>query len=223
VNITSFVYGTKRSDTTLHLQIKKENEDFIHLSMHMAPEWLSTGEKDNGIVHIYKDVYEKYVSKRKAYTLYAIYSLSHPPNKPNSLIFSITQGYSTSLYPSAPSSFQSAIVKYDDDVKREMDIITIVLNKLFDEDNIDYYIGDYHKKYPININNPVKLQQLSEINNTINNVLNNINKRSQYVKRRNIGVLMIRTHNNKSKLTLYRNKHTRKQHKNSRSTRKKLK
>jgi len=218
VYIESSIYGTNKNNTTLQLKIIKNGEDFIHLSIHLAPGWLTAGLNDNGIVHIYKDIYNTHVSKKKKYVLYAIYRLEHPPNKSDSLQFSIDHGYSTTSYPLASSNFNSDIKQYDKEVKKEMDVITNVLNKLFDEDNIDYYIGDYHKKYPIKGNekiqfievdnieqtntqipplNQIKLQKPVEVNNTINNVLHNINKRTTYVKRKNPGVPMFQTSTNK--------------------------
>lgn len=231
VDIISYIYGTNTGNTTLHLQIKKQKKDFIHLSIHLAPGWLTSGTKDNGIVHIYKDIYDTNVYKKKKYLLYAIYRLEHPPNKPGSLQFSIDHGYSTTSYPSASPNFNSDIKQYDSEVKQEMDVITNVLNKLFDEDNIDYYIGDYHKKYPIKSNeqiqfievdnigqtstqqlppNQIKLQKPSEVNNTINNVLQNINKRTTYVKRKNPGVPMFHTRTNKTIPTFRKHNRTQK-------------
>jgi hypothetical protein len=145
VQIKSYIYGTNEENTTLHLQINKDNIDFIHLTIHLAPEWLTSGENDNGIIHIYKDIYEKYVSKRKRNLIYAIYHIEHPVNKPHSLHFNITHGYSTILHKDATKDFNSAVTTYDTEIQQEMDVITNVLNKIFDEDNINYYIGDYHK------------------------------------------------------------------------------
>ncbi len=95
-----------------------------------------------------------------------------------------------------------------------MDVITCVLNKLFDEDNIHYYIGDYHKKYPITNNNQKNTQQPFEINNKINSVLNNIDTRIQYIKRKNLGVPMFQEYSNKSILRiLYSKAHNKKRKK----------
>ena len=54
-NVTSSVYGTNKNNTTLYLQIKKYGKDFIHLTIHMAPNTLPSKEQHSGIVHIFKD------------------------------------------------------------------------------------------------------------------------------------------------------------------------
>lgn len=107
---------------------------------------------------------------------------------------------------------------YDADIKKEMDVITTVLNRLFDEDDIDYYIGDYHKKYPhstinqhqqaIEVDNipngthithlPIKMQRLVEIDNTLNDILKDMNKRPAHIRRRNMYVPAINNHPNQS-------------------------
>lgn len=87
-HVTSYVYGINDNNTTLYLQIKKHNKDFIHLTIHMAPSTLPTKDKSSGVVHIFKDIYYKkradnsasdnYVTSGKKYLLYAIYHLEHP-------------------------------------------------------------------------------------------------------------------------------------------------
>jgi hypothetical protein len=58
-----------------------------------------------------------------------------------------------------------------------MNVILIILNNLFDENNKKFYIGDKFK--------------IREINNTTNKVLNNINKYSILTKRKNKGIKRI--------------------------------
>ncbi len=58
-----------------------------------------------------------------------------------------------------------------------MNVILTVLNRLFDEENTDFYIGNKDKT--------------REISNTANKVLNNINKYSLLTTRKNIGTKTI--------------------------------
>ncbi len=64
IHIFSEVYGINDRNTSLFLIIKKQNEDFIHLTIHLAPEWLSSGLKDKGVIHIVKDIYNKSIHRK---------------------------------------------------------------------------------------------------------------------------------------------------------------
>jgi hypothetical protein len=54
--IESSVYGINNNNSTFHLMIKKYGKEFIHLSIHLAPDFLSTSLKDSGIIHIVKNI-----------------------------------------------------------------------------------------------------------------------------------------------------------------------
>jgi hypothetical protein len=173
--VESFVYGTSTNDTTLVLLIKKHGNDFIHLSIHLAPEYLSTSMKNSGIIHIVKNIYKSKLSGKKNYHIKSIYAITQPKGKHHSLHFEILQRYST-----------STIVKnvniYDEEVKQEMKVITKVLNKLFDEDDIEHYVGDYHAIHP----NSNKIQSPTPMEPNTNNIIRNINTRTKFISRRNI-------------------------------------
>lgn len=63
VDIKSYVYGYDISNSSLLLEINKNNKPFIHLSIHLCPK--SFDPKSSGPIHIYKDVYESYSSTTK--------------------------------------------------------------------------------------------------------------------------------------------------------------
>lgn len=143
ITIESGIYGIEKDNSTLVFIMKKQNKPFLHFTLQFAPEWLSDGPNDHGVVRIYKDVYDSSIPEKMKYLLYAVYFLEHPHNKPKSLTFSIAYGHSTPLYPTARQPYIDDILRHDEEVKEEMDVITTVLNRLFDEDNV-YYIGNYH-------------------------------------------------------------------------------
>lgn len=97
---------------------------------------------------------------------------------------------------------------YDPLLQQEMDVIITVLNRLFDENNKELYIG--------NSNN------LTPLHNNLDNVLKNINIVKKKVSRRNVGVRVMPLINNenpikimikKSKTKLKNPRNTRKIHK----------
>jgi hypothetical protein len=164
---------------TLYFGIKKYAKDFLHLTIHLAPGSLKANA--NGPIHFYKTVYEikgsvnnQDLSNKKL--LYAIILVSHPANKPKSLEFSIGDGYTTPGIKDAP---------YDHELQQEMNVIITVLNRLFDEDNSEFYIGNEDKLVPIHKNTNI--------------VLNGINIRSKIVTLKNKGKRMYPPLNNNSK------------------------
>jgi hypothetical protein len=162
VLVESEVYGYTVKNSTLHLQIKKNNKDFIHLTIHISPEDLPP--QHSTMIHISKDIYkEMAIPSKLKRTMYALISIKQPIDKPNSLEFSIADGYNTVGVPDAHL--------YDPEIQKEMNVIITVLNKIFDENNEEYYIGN--KLYPIH--------------NKTNIVLKNINTRTKYTVRKNIG------------------------------------
>jgi hypothetical protein len=166
VKILSYVYGETKENSTLFLQIKKNNKDFIHLTIHLIPRNLNPDLA--GIIHIDKNIY-KIKSKNKIKNKsYALIYVNRPINKQRSLEFSIADGYTTLGVTNAN--------KYDSEIQKEMNIIITVLNRLFDEDNQEYYIGNKNIIYPIH--------------NKTNLVLNNINKHTSLITRKNKGIKM---------------------------------
>jgi hypothetical protein len=143
------------------LSIKKNNIDFIHLSIHVAPKELKPTK--TGLIHIYKEIYKIINTSIPKQLLYALITIKQPIDKPNSLEFSIADGYNTVGVPNAHL--------YDPEIQQEMNVIIAVLNKIFDENNTEYYIGN--KFYPIH--------------NKTDIVLKNINTRTKYTVRKNIG------------------------------------
>ncbi len=63
-----------------------------------------------------------------------------------------------------------------------MDVIIAVLNRLFDENNTELYVG--------------KKQNMFEIHNRTNNILNKINQYSKHVSRKNKGTYIIQPSKN---------------------------
>jgi hypothetical protein len=176
VTINSEVFS-KNDDHILILKIIKNGKEFIHLSIHLVPTTISP-DKD-GIIHIYKNIYRTrgvpYSGKKR---LYALVSVKQPINKPNSLEFSINNTYYKT---NAPNSNI-----YDPEINKEIDVILIILNRLFDEKNEELYIRNKSK--------------LKVINSKINDILNNINSKSPIVTRKNKGIKTLLKFNNNSSL-----------------------
>jgi hypothetical protein len=165
ITVKSEVYGYDDSNSTLYLMIKKNNIDFLHLTIHLSPK--SFNPKDAGLIHMFKNFYKTptfSITKKKKYVLISIKRQSH---KPNSLFFSIEDGYTTAI---------NDAHLYDPEIQQEMNVIITVLNRLFDEDNKDFYIGEQNKIFPIH--------------NKTNAILKNINNHSQIVSRKNKGSRM---------------------------------
>jgi hypothetical protein len=167
ITIKSELYGETKSNSTLYLKIIKNNIDIVHLTLHLVPTTLNSSK--DGIIHLYKNIYKPKITGSKRHKLYALILVTQPLNKPHSLEFSIASGYNT------PPNIPNTIV-LDSDIKKEMDVIITVLNRIFDE-NSKYYIG--HKK------------DLETIHNKTNTVLNNINNHTALVTRKNKGNRML--------------------------------
>jgi len=69
-----------------------------------------------------------------------------------------------------------------------MNVIIDVLNRLFDEDNKEFYIGIRHRDNTNYVNNHYKLYEPHKLTNT---VLQNMNMHSKYNTRRNKGRMML--------------------------------
>ncbi len=173
VEVKSEVYGTNKKKSTLFLKIIKNDIEFIHLTIHLVPTTLLPNK--SGIIHIFKDIYKYYNSTIVNNLLYALISVKQPKGKPDSLEFSIDYGYDTPVIPTA--------YMYDSEIQEEMDVIISVLNDIFDETNTSMFIG-YKDKNNTNKDNIINIHIKT------NNVLNNINRHTKYVIRRNKGTIL---------------------------------
>jgi hypothetical protein len=167
VIIKSEVYGQQSDKLSLLLKIIKNNVEIIHLSIHLTPTTLAPDL--SGIIHFYKNTYKYKVSSRKRYKLYALISVKQPAHKQQSLEFAIANGYNTPAVANATT--------YDHELQQEMKVIINVLNRLFNESNTEFYIGDQDKLYPLH--------------EKIDSILNNINTRTTLISRKNKGVKMM--------------------------------
>lgn len=63
VSIVSEVYGDDRKNPTLYLGIKKNNKEFIHLTIHLLIKYINPNQA--GTIHMYKNIYTPEDSKIK--------------------------------------------------------------------------------------------------------------------------------------------------------------
>lgn len=132
ITVNSKVFGENRQDSSLLLVIAKNGKDLIHITIHLSPKYLTP--RASGMIHIVKNVIkQRKLNKLLQPLTYALIAVHQPPGKPHSLEFSIADGYETAGINGAN--------KYDREIQQEMDVILTVLNRLFDEDNAEYYIG----------------------------------------------------------------------------------
>lgn len=180
--VESMVYGTDRNNSTFLLIIKRDGKEFIHLTIHLSPKELGFTIKSTGIVHIVKNIYNKHVSRKKDYLAKSTYAVYQPQGKPHSLQFRIVERYTMPEIPEKPKSVPM-INQYDDEVKQEMDVLTSVLNKLFDEDDREHYVGDYDAVHHGSYN-----KKANHVEANTNNILRNINLHSNAITRKNKGI-----------------------------------
>jgi hypothetical protein len=196
INITSMCYGETKNDPTLMLIIKKNNKDLIHLSIHFTIKDLNP--KHGGILHMRKNIYKPLTTKYGRKVLYAPIYVQQPINKSKSLHFSIPTEYTISTVNNEHN--------YDYILQQEMDVIITVLNRIFDEDNTEYYIGSQNR--------------LNIIHNKTNSILENINRHRKYTTRKNIGIKMNPILSNESILYINRSNRKINKLKHIRTTRK---
>lgn len=179
IDIVSSIYGLSKGKANLFLIIKKNNNDLLHLTIHLTINNLYP--RNTGMIHISKNIYIKEGDNRNiCKALQALILVETPKEKNKSLIFSIADGYYT-------TGLKNSNI-HDSELQKEMNVIITVLNRLFDEDNKEFYIG----------NNSTKL---TLIHNKTNRVLNIINKHPKQFTRKNKGVSIIPLSNN-SKLPI---------------------
>jgi hypothetical protein len=155
VSFQSEIYGENVNNSTLFFMIKKNGNDYLHLTIHLSIK--SLNPKRDGIIHMKKNYY-------KEKNNYALILISKLNNKPDSLVFSIANGYNT------PDIKNAQI--YDPEIQKEMDVIIHVLNRIFDEED-EIYVG--------------KMNRLITTHNKIPLILKNINRHSKYATRKNKG------------------------------------
>ncbi len=56
INVVSYVYGVTENTPTLHLQIIKNNQDFLHFTIHLTV--FSLDNKNSGPIHFKHDIYK---------------------------------------------------------------------------------------------------------------------------------------------------------------------
>jgi hypothetical protein len=161
MKITSSYYDYEYNNSTYHIQIEKNGADFLHLTIHVVPANFKPNK--TGLIHFVKDVYgPKSGSGLDHKETVSLILVTKPPGKNFSLEFSIAYDYDTpNMNKFTPTESQ---------ITQERDVIITVLNRIFDEDNIEYYIGcrSNSKNCKININMK-KLNKPEEI------PLNNMN------------------------------------------------
>jgi hypothetical protein len=168
IKVVTMLYDETKENSSLIIKIVKDDVEILHLSIHLVPQRLKP--ENSGIIHMYKNIYKSRVSSRKRNKLYALIEVKQPLAKPNSLYFSIADGYNT------PVNVTNS-AKNDPEIQKEMNIIITVLNRLFDEDNNEYYIGNSNKLY--------------NIHKKTNVVLNNMNMHGKLLTRKNKGITML--------------------------------
>jgi hypothetical protein len=168
ITITCSVHFSKRFGYTLILDIKKNNRSIIHLTIHLVLHQLNP--QNTGMIHFGKNIYNGKNTRSKKIKSYAIILVEPVLGKPNSLHFSIGDGYNT-------PHVKNANV-YDPIIQQEMDVIITVLNRIFDENNNEFYIGKPRESF-------------YNIHLTTNSILENMNKHTNIVTRKNKGHMML--------------------------------
>lgn len=133
----------------MYLGINKNNKDFVHVTFHLSPKLLDPEKA--GAIHMTKNIY----TVKKKDTKRSLIWINIPDGKPKSLEFSMEKGYNT-------TDGENTAPIHDPKLKAEMDVIITVLNRIFDEDNKEYYIG--------NKNNVIHVHKNT---NTVLGILNN--------------------------------------------------
>jgi hypothetical protein len=160
---------------TLFLGVKKNGIEFIHFTIHLVPLFITP--ETSGMIHFSKNLYKEKVSKPKKKIFYALVSVQQPDNKPNSLFFSIDYAYSTgalnhSFLSKSGEKMSNIVLENDLEMQNEMDSVVNVLNRIFDEDNKEFYIGN-------------KKENITLIHKNINFALKKINNPVSKFKRTN--------------------------------------
>ena len=177
IEITSKFEGDdkNKNNYSLYIIVEKNNNTLFHLSIHLCIKWLNATHA--GTFHFYKNIYQpknkKNLKKKIKKTFNGLIYIKKIENK---------QTIPSNISGNKPTSLEFSIVDnselgpYDREIKEESDVIITVLNRLFDQTNKEYYIGNKNKIYHIHKNT--------------NHVLTNINSKTKYAKRKNKGTLL---------------------------------
>ena len=182
ISFKQAVHNLEKDDPTLHFSILKNGIELIHLSIHLAMKGLTP--KNSGIIHIKKNIYTKGQPGSIKKKLYALISVQIPTGKPNSLEFTLADGITTPFMPNHQTR--------DPEIQQEMKVIIDVLNKLFDEENKEYYIGSSNSNS----------DKIVEIHPNTNRILESINAHTTYYTRKNKGVYLHPLANNQQGLRI---------------------
>jgi hypothetical protein len=183
-NITyvSEVYGEDRNKPSLHLQMKKNNKDILHLSIHLTLSSI-TPETNAGIVHIKKNLYKPLTRKERKIVEYVDILVKTHTNKPHSLEFFTVDRHLKNMINNSKyinfkinKSIYKNFEEFEPEIQQEINVILTILNRLFDENNPEYYIGNENILYPIH--------------NKTNIILGQMNNQIQHATRKNKGVQM---------------------------------
>jgi len=163
IKIKTKISGFNTHAPYLYIGIIKNGKDFIHLTIHLVIEKLKS--KNSGIIHITRNVYrDARVSKGAPF--YALITVK--PAKERSLIFELDERQNAA----------NARAPIADEVKAETNVILTVLNRLFDEDNPEFYVGtpQYSSRNRLNPIHPFTEKAIININNMSLGTRKNKNK-----------------------------------------------
>ena len=175
IEISSNVDIKGKHGPSLYLNIMKNNQKYIHLSIHFCITDLDPTKQ--GTVHMFKNIFDnltrntsmtKSKLRKLKHRMYALITVHQPIDKPESLEFTIENTYLTTNMPTANRN--------DSQLQKEMNTILIVLNRLFNEKDTEYYIG--------------RQKNIININNNTNNILKHMNMHNKYSTRKNKGILL---------------------------------
>ncbi len=201
ITITSNIDVKSIHGPSVYLNIIKNNQKYIHLSIHLCIKDLEPTKQ--GTIHMFKNVFDditrntsmtKSKLRRLTPRMYALITVHQPTNKPKSLEFTIEDEYLITDISGANTN--------DSQLQREMKAILDVLNRLFNEENEKYYIG--------------RKKDMTNVHNKTNTILASMNTYTKYATRKNHGVLLGPRPSNQSPFVFKRNKNrnrkTRKAH-----------
>jgi hypothetical protein len=191
IKITSNVDMKGKDAPSLYLNILKNNQKYIHLSIHLCINDLEPNKQ--GTVHMVKNIFNnrmRYTNMSKSKLkklkprMYALITVHQPTNKPNSLEFTVEQEYLTTDISGANTN--------DSQLQQEMEAFLDVLNRLFNEENEKYYIG--------------RKKDMTNVHNKTNTILTRMNTYTKYATRKNHGILLGPRPSNQPALVIKRNR-----------------
>lgn len=192
LTINSMIFGMddkNNKHATLIIEILKNGKKFIHFTLHLVSKTLNA--TNSGIIHFKKNIYHSRQYIKNPFLTYVLIKVEQPEDKLKSLHFTIAYQH---IIPNNDSNSRN-----NAELKLYMNVILNVLNRLFDEDNMQYYIGNRNlllKLHPKTkeilqlMNNHTTISQrknigtMNIINNTNNNIYQRKNKRIGTQKKR---------------------------------------